>query len=135
VSIAPAVAADLPLSPLLPELLAPLLECAELSVLPLDFADASAFAEAPALPEAPALLSDFELPDVLALLSECDELSDFELPDVLALLSECDELSCVAPAFALASPLPPALLEELDELADLPPPVAVSELPPEPAAF
>jgi len=91
VSIAPAVAPDLPLSAPLPELLA----------LLVDVADASAFAEPPAPAEA------------LALLSECEELSDF----------------------ALASLLLPALLEELDALADLPPPVAASELPAEPAAF
>ena len=119
VSIAPAVAPDLPLSPPLPELFAPLLEFAELSTLLSDFADASAFAEPPAPAEALALLSAF------------DELSDFALDDALALLSEGVELL----DFALASLLPPALLEELDELADLPPPVAVSELPAEPAAF
>ena len=77
-SIAPAVAPDLPLSPLLPELFAPLLEDAELFALPLDFADVSALAEA------------------------------------LALL------------------LPPPALEELD---DLPPPLAAFELAEEPAVF
>ena len=48
-SIAPAVAPDLPLSPLLPELFAPLLEDVELFALPLVFADVSALAEALAL--------------------------------------------------------------------------------------
>jgi len=37
--------------------------------------------------------------------------------------------------FELALEVAAALLEELDELIDLPPPVAVSELPAEPAAF
>jgi hypothetical protein len=140
-AIAPAVAPDLPLSPLLPELFAPLFECAELSAVPLEFADAPAFAEAPALPEALTVLPDVELPEALALLLDCEELFDCVLPEALALLSECEELSDVAPDFALASLLLPVLLEELEELeelgelADLPPPVAVSELPPEPAAF
>ena len=50
----------------------------------------------------------------------------------LALLFEGEELSGLVPDVALA------LLEEfeeLDELDDLPPPVAVSELPEEGAAF
>ena len=135
--IAPAVAPDLPLSLPLPALFAPLLDCVELSVLLVDFADASALAEPPAPAEALALLpdceelSDFALDGALALLSEGEELSDFALDEALALLSEGEELL----DFALASLLPPALLEELDELADLPPPVAVSEPPAEPAAF
>ncbi len=116
--IAPAVAPDLPLSAPVPELFAPLLECVELSVVLFDFADASAFAEPPAPAEA------------LALLPDCEEVSDFALDEALALLSEGEELL----DFALES-LPPALLEELDELADLPPPVVASELPAEPAAF
>ena len=119
VPIAPAVAPDLPLSAPLPALFAPLLDCVELSVLLVDFADASALAEPPAPAEA------------LALLPDCEELSDFALDGALALLSEGVELL----DFALASLLPPALFEELEELADLPPPVAVSEPPAEPAAF
>ena len=103
--MAPAVAPDLPLAPPAPELFAPPLECAELSELPFALADAFAFAEPPALAEA------------------------------LALLFECDEVSDVAPDFALASLLLPALLEELDELVDLPPPAVASELFAEPAAF
>jgi len=108
VSIAPAVAPDLPLSPPLPELFAPLLVCAELFVPPLDFADVSAAAGA------------------LALLFECEDLSDC-VPDVVLapllpppLLEELDELE---------------ELDALDELIDLPPPVAASELPEEGAAF
>jgi len=96
VSIAPAVAPDLPLSPLLPELFAPLLEDAELFALPLDFADVSALAEA------------------------------------LALLFEGEELSGLVPDVALALLLPPPALEELD---DLPPPLAAFELAEEPAVF
>ena len=117
VPAAPAVAPDFPLSPPLPELFAPALECPELSELPCDVADAPALAEEPALAEAPAFAEAPALADAFALLSECDELSDLPLD------------------FALASPLPPALLEELEELDDLPPPVALSELPAEPAAF
>ena len=91
VSAAPAVAPDLPLSPpALPALFAPVLECAELSVVPLDFADVSAAAEPVALAEA------------LAVLADCEELSDFELDE------------------AVAAPLPLALFEELDELAEEP---------------
>jgi len=71
----------------LPALFAPLLECAELSVVPLDFADVSAVAEPPALAEA------------LAVLADCEELPDFELDE------------------AVASPLPLAVVEELEELA------------------
>ena len=100
------------------------------------------------MPIAPAVAPDLPLsapvPELFAPLLECVELSvvlfDFadasafaEPPapaEALALLPDCEEVS----DFALES-LPPALLEELDELADLPPPVAVSELPAEPAVF
>jgi len=92
VSAAPAVAPDLPLSPpALPALFAPVLECAELSVVPLDFADVPAVADVPALAEA------------LAVLADCEELADcFELDE------------------AVAAPLPLALFEELEELAEEP---------------
>lgn len=98
---------------------------AELPALPFDVADEPVFAEPPAVA------------DALALVSECEEPSDF-VPDValasllLALLDVL--LALLEEPDALLEELD-ALLEELDELVELPPPVAVSEVPPEPAAF